>query len=87
MVTKSRDGISYYCTDGEWRGENWYSMDIIWNHLKQNVVYQKMKGVGHFSFFQENFAQIDAIFRSSEKEQTASALHGLELSRSKRLFG
>lgn len=87
MVTKSREGISYYCADGEWRGDNWYSMDIIWNHLRQNVEYRKMKSVGHFSFLKDNFSQIVAIFQPSKKEQTASGLHNLELSRSKKLCG
>lgn len=87
MITKSRDGIICYCSDGDWQNDNWYSMDIIWNYLKRNPEYRKMKTENHFSFFKENFNQIANIFQQDEKDHATKELHKLELSRSKTLFG
>lgn len=87
MITKSRDGVNYLCTDGNWQSGCWHSVDILWNHLRQNAKYRNMKRVNELHFLEENFTQIADIFQPAKRSRTAQELHQLELSRSKLLFG
>jgi hypothetical protein len=87
MITKGRDGIGYYVGNGNVHSDNWYSIDIIWNKLKNNHSYQKMKTSSVRSVVHDNFNELIKMFSQNEREKTEERLHELEKSRSEKLLG
>lgn len=87
LVTKSRDGLSYYVGAGDCANDDWFSVDVLWNLLQGNDQYRNMKSVNQLVFIKENFEDISGAFSVDRTGQTKEKLHLLEKSRSKKLFG